>query len=857
MSDNLAGTTIEIKQLKQKEKKLELAILRNKRKIRLYKNKTTLSVEDSDDLAKLERKVNGQIRMMDTVSNQMKKLKKHYDHIKTHNTSSLVKIVLHTKVPGYERVIYKSSMSIPNVRNKNEFPYLHNTIKFNPTCITEYPEYEDKVIAQFNSRKEKYASNTIFRESIFFTQSGMDTLRSKSFCSTELLSMPIQGDIETMKMEIAEANLNMLVKTLFKNKKILYLRGNGNDPYIILDAQYKYPLKYHPVYGEYFAMRKTLYNLIGEVMGMIHRLGINVDPEIRQEKTDKYKMSDYILGSLEEEIQKYNKKLKEDREEEIRKYYEKYKQYGGDGNKDENGDYIFPFEVENKKEEDLPQDITTNNTSDSKTNKENQQQPANQTPINQNQENTNQNQVKQKGNTDKNEKKVQFQTEVKEKAELEDKQFLQDITTNNTSDSKTNNQQQQNNKTPINQNQVNKKQQTNKKPVSNAKWVFQQPKFIDKKKNRNDYYVDILNKLLNKSKMLKFNVQDAFKDTGINDVIVENYYEEISRLQVSITKFINTHLFRQIHRVKVFFQDENTLLSIEEFKMENNILNNKEEDSSSSNYWRNNYNQRSNFYHQEDQTKVNGNVRYPSFEVHISLSLAHGLDLNTINQLTCYKKSEDIVTSIDDLFFDENPFKKIVYYDESMKSKALSLDTSTTKKEDDAKKKDKGKGIDDYNNNNNNNNNNNIFNDNSDHSYDSYYVGGGNEVNMMDWLSQGQMIQTLKNKWYELFPKPIPSENINSNSSFPEAKQKQEEEENSIPKSFPEEKQKQDEQKQKPILLENVNSNSFPEEEEEQKQKEEEEKVIMTNNTISVLPVGVRNGGKFARKNHTLKKKMT
>jgi len=117
-------------------------------------------------------------------------------------------ITLLTKIPGFQKIKYKPSMSIPT-DDKNEIVYFNPLIKINKGAINKIPE------------------NTIKQ---FFNKGLYDSLLNES------LSLNFTGNIKNLSLKEAKQkgyidnNIQLTLETLFKPNNVIYI---GKKPYVI------------------------------------------------------------------------------------------------------------------------------------------------------------------------------------------------------------------------------------------------------------------------------------------------------------------------------------------------------------------------------------------------------------------------------------------------------------------------------------------------------------------------------------------------------------------------------------------------------------------------------------------------
>ncbi len=295
-------------------------------------------------------------QQQEDIKRELKDLKKMKEAAAKESMRNLLKIVIHTKVPNQEEVRYKASMtlageasSLTNDNDKNKesiadaFPILYDDHEIKKDCLKEFDDY-------FKSSGTGN-NNNIFRQTILFsTELYKRELLNKSQCVSFLnnenqtlkeilvkkdpssssssssgnaitsnptannaanagstfrslynaLTMSDNQIKKKTKDEILSNNIKNIVSLLFPKKGKIVI---GGKEYSILENTWKYQMKFHPVYGEYYRLRKQLLQIYAILVQSFIADHVAVIPEQKEIK------SKFLLSYDRQKTYNENKEL--------------------------------------------------------------------------------------------------------------------------------------------------------------------------------------------------------------------------------------------------------------------------------------------------------------------------------------------------------------------------------------------------------------------------------------------------------------------------------------------------------------------------------------------------------------------
>jgi hypothetical protein len=120
-----------------------------------------------------------------------------------------LKIIINTSIPGYKKIDYKPSMTLPNISSDDNVIRFDPLIKLDQNILNTVPE---------NLRKKEFFNKNIFEEIVRI---------SKSTASKDLTQATRNGYVDN--------NINIILKNIFSENSVINI---GKNPYAISDVQW-------------------------------------------------------------------------------------------------------------------------------------------------------------------------------------------------------------------------------------------------------------------------------------------------------------------------------------------------------------------------------------------------------------------------------------------------------------------------------------------------------------------------------------------------------------------------------------------------------------------------------------------
>ena len=120
-------------------------------------------------------------------------------------------ITINTSVPGFQKIKYKPSMTIPNINNDDKTIWFDPLLKLNPATIKKVPE---------DLRKKEFFNRGLFQSLLNYHHGAhkAKTLKEATFTG------------------IVDNNIKVTIDTLFPTNSVIYINKN---PYVIVDIQWR------------------------------------------------------------------------------------------------------------------------------------------------------------------------------------------------------------------------------------------------------------------------------------------------------------------------------------------------------------------------------------------------------------------------------------------------------------------------------------------------------------------------------------------------------------------------------------------------------------------------------------------
>ena len=120
-------------------------------------------------------------------------------------------ITINTSVPGFQKIKYKPSMTIPNINKDDKTIRFDPLLKLNPATIKKVPE---------DLRKKEFFNRGLFQSLINYHQGAhkAKTLKEATFTG------------------VVDNNIKVTLDTLFPTNSVIYINKN---PYVVVDIQWR------------------------------------------------------------------------------------------------------------------------------------------------------------------------------------------------------------------------------------------------------------------------------------------------------------------------------------------------------------------------------------------------------------------------------------------------------------------------------------------------------------------------------------------------------------------------------------------------------------------------------------------
>ncbi len=189
--------------------------------------------------------VNNQITRLITNLSDLKKYKNKFDEVEN-NKTPFTKVYLHTEIEGNTTVLFDSKMIETYLINSV------GNIIFNPNYTILYDDLPTSPSNQ---------NNEIFQRSIFLSETEYNKTVIENISKMPNKTIKKIKDIQNIDSNdqlSVQDSLDTVIKVIFTEDSTITIGGNK---YIILDTEFKYPLKYHPVYSYYYEKLDELLNV--------------------------------------------------------------------------------------------------------------------------------------------------------------------------------------------------------------------------------------------------------------------------------------------------------------------------------------------------------------------------------------------------------------------------------------------------------------------------------------------------------------------------------------------------------------------------------------------------------------------
>ena len=125
-------------------------------------------------------------------------------------------ITINTSVPGFQKIIYKPSMTTKDIGKDDKAIQFDPLVKLNQTTIDKIPE---------NLRKKQFFNRDLFKSLIAYTNSNQSLFSSSP--AKDLKQAQAQGYIDN--------NIKVTLNNIFPENSVIYI---GDKPYAIADVQW-------------------------------------------------------------------------------------------------------------------------------------------------------------------------------------------------------------------------------------------------------------------------------------------------------------------------------------------------------------------------------------------------------------------------------------------------------------------------------------------------------------------------------------------------------------------------------------------------------------------------------------------
>jgi hypothetical protein len=128
-------------------------------------------------------------------------------------------ITINTSVPGFQKIIYKPSMTTKDLGKDDKNIQFDPLVKLNQTIIDKIPE---------NLRKKQFFNKDLFKSLIAYTNSNQSFLSSMS-------SSPAKNLKQAQAYGYIDNNIKVTLNNIFPENSLIYI---GDKPYVIADVQW-------------------------------------------------------------------------------------------------------------------------------------------------------------------------------------------------------------------------------------------------------------------------------------------------------------------------------------------------------------------------------------------------------------------------------------------------------------------------------------------------------------------------------------------------------------------------------------------------------------------------------------------